>query len=210
MDLQLFPHIEFRLSLRDNSDFHSLKYKVESHSGLNQSRVLISFDDGSFQNHIFFAAAYLASTWLQVFQFRWVFRAPWLAIWWWAVFWWQLKKMLRAAQLPFFRRHISSLLWCCWWRWQWRCCQRRWCWRRPLPLSRWHLSPLLSSLGNFPSLPTFAELHCIWIQCTVITVIIIINLNCSPLNYNSKDTAQLDDKTAVYNVCDLYCIVCAM
>ena len=62
MDLQLFPHIEFRLSLRDNSDFHSLKCKVESHSGLNSSRVLISFDDGSFQNHIFFAAAYLAST----------------------------------------------------------------------------------------------------------------------------------------------------
>ena len=59
MDLQLFPHIEFRLSLRDNSDFHSLKYKVESHSSLNSSRVLISFDDGSFQNHNFFAA-YLA------------------------------------------------------------------------------------------------------------------------------------------------------
>ena len=60
MDLQLFPHIEFRLSLRDNSDFHSLKCKVESHSGLNSSRVLISFDDGSVQNHNFFAAAYLA------------------------------------------------------------------------------------------------------------------------------------------------------
>ena len=180
MDLQLFPHIEFRLSLRDNSDFHSLKCKVESHSGLNSSRVLISFDDGSFQNHNFFAAAYLASTWLQVFQFMWVFLEHLVG-----------NLMMSTAPMTIeedstiFRRHISPLLWCCWRRWQWRCCQRRWCWRRPLPLSRWHLSPLLSSLGNFPSLPTFAELHCIWIQCTIITVIIIINLNCSPLNYNS-------------------------